>query len=200
MVAADTTPEGASHSYYPFWNPTYASSLGGTLRSYDWITMPQMDFGQSYAPLGGPSPLMWMALYGCNSARPQDVNDMWTKFLLPFPGNLRILLGSASRIQIAPTFGNTFADDMNGVSSASQGSPMTIISSWYDAAHAACLQAAQTRNPLKKPSACTMSAIYRDQSIFGDPTTYDDTIWNFPQGPSQDWTDVAWETQTVYTP
>lgn len=198
MVAADSTPEGASHSYYPFWNPTYASSLGGTLRSYDWITLPQMDFGQSDAPLGGPSPLMWMCLYGCNSARAQDVNDMWTKFLLPFPPNLRLLLGSASRVQIAPVFGTTFGDDLNGLSAASQGSPMSIVDSWYDAARAACLQARASRDPRKWPSACTMSVVYRDETIWGDPTTYGDSIWSFQQDPSQDWTDIGWETRGVY--
>lgn len=198
MVAASTTPSGAAHSYYPFWNPTYSTPLGGTMNSYSWIGLPEMDFGQSQSIMGGPSYLKWMGLYGCNSLRLADVNDMWTKFLLPMPYNMRVLLGSGSTVYIAPDFGTAFADNLNGLSEVSSGSPMTVVESWYNAGTRACAQAATTRNPLKRPGQVTLTAVYRDQSIFGDPGTLGDTIWSYPGGINLDYIDIGWGYRVVW--
>lgn len=198
MAAADSTPLGASHAYYPFWNPTLASSRGGTWRSYSWIGVPEMDFGQSATILGGPSFLKWMGLYGCNSLRIADVNDMWTKFLLPMPPNVHVLLGSGGTVYISPDFGNALADNMNGRSTISQGNPMTVIESWFDAGTKACAQANTTRNPLKRPGQTTLTAVFRNNSIFGDPGTEADTIWNYSGSINQDWTDIDWDSRSVW--
>ncbi len=201
MVAASGTALGAGCAYYPFWNPTLASPLGGTLRSYSWIALPQMDFGQSAQFVDLPAYLKWMALYGCNSLRLTDVNDMWTKFLLPFPGNMRILLGSGAKVQIAPIFGTTLAGDINGTTPQSGGSPMSIISGWDDAGKVATLQAAGTRNPLKMPSMCQMTHVFRDKSDDGStPGTYEDSIWNYQPVINLDYTSIDWDGNTVYSP
>jgi len=126
---------------------------------------------------------------------------MWTKFLLPFPGNMRIMLGSGAKVQIAPIFGTTLASDMNGTSPQSGGSAMTIISSWDDAGKVATLQAAGTRNPLKKPSTCKMTHVFRDKSDDGTmPGTHEDSIWGYQQGINLDYTSIDWDANTVYTP
>lgn len=198
MTAANSTPSGASHSYYPFWNPTYSTPLGGTTMSYSWIGLPEMDFGQSASILGGPSYLKWMGLYGCNSLRLSDVNDMWTKFLLPMPPNMRVLLGSDSTVYIAPDFGSALADNLNGLNPLSLGSPMTVIESWYDAGNKACAQANKTRNPFKRPGPTTLTAVFRDPSIFGDPGTANDTIWSYPTDINLDWVDIDWDSRPVW--
>lgn len=159
-----------------------------------------MDFGQSQSILGGPSYLKWMGLYGCNSLRLTDVNDMWTKFLLPFPYNMRLLLGSDSAVYMIPEFGSQFADDLNGVSQASGGSPMRIIDSWYDAGGVANEIASHSRNPTKRPhNPVVMSVVFRDAD-WGDPGTYNDSIWDFPSGINLDYFSISWESQTVFTP
>ncbi|MGH7953391.1 MAG: DUF6345 domain-containing protein, partial [Limisphaerales bacterium] len=143
--------------------------------------------------------LKWMCLYGCNSLRLNDVNDMWTKFLLPMPPNIHVLLGSDSKVYIVASFGSQFADDLNGVSSASGGSPMTLISSWYDAGKVAHQAAAHSRNPFKRPGTVVLSAAFRDSDYeSGEPGTASDTIWNYPSDYNVDWTAIDWQSQQVY--
>jgi len=199
MIAADTSPLSAAVSYFPFWNPKDASPLGGTLRSYSWVALPEMDFGQSVSVIGGSAPLKWMGLYGCNSLRLTDVNDMWTKFLLPFPPNLRVLLGSDNSVYIVPEMGSRFADNMNGSSPASQGTPMTVIDSWYNAGTVAHQIAASTRNPFKRPGEVRLTAVFR-ASGDGLSGTHGDTIWNYPPSINLDYTSIQWEQNVVHTP
>jgi hypothetical protein len=52
-----------THSFVPVYN----SKQPGR---YQWLPLPGMDFGN------GSSPLMWMALYGCNSLRYEDADDI----------------------------------------------------------------------------------------------------------------------------
>lgn len=177
---------GCTHSWFPIYNSAQPGS-------YRWIALPACDFG----PPNGASPLLWMAMYGCNSLQSRDWNDMWSKFLLPFPPNLRLLLGSEEGIFLHPIFGWQFAGDLNG-SSTPGNSPMTIAASWYDAAAAADQQTAKsikwrtiglgTRH---------MSVCYRDNSS-GGPKTIADTIWSWSSNISYDWFDVSLDEQQVY--
>lgn len=114
MIGVDNSPFHASHSYYPFWNPP-PPVPGRMPRSYDWIALPEMDFGQSVSILGGNPPLLWMGLYGCNSLRINDVNDLWTKFLLPFPENVRFFLGERYSRLHPPRDGELVRKQRHGV-------------------------------------------------------------------------------------
>ncbi|MFN7140296.1 MAG: DUF6345 domain-containing protein, partial [Limisphaerales bacterium] len=190
-VAANNSAFSSATSYYPFWNGV-TNSLSGTWRSYDWIALPQMDFGQSSSTIGGYAPLKWMAFYGCNSLRINDINDQWTKFLLPMPPNLRVLLGADTTIYIVPEFGSTFADSLNGV--GNNGVPMSVIQSWYAAGTRAHQIAGSTRNPLKRPGTVRLTAVYRA----GSPGTGGDTIWGYPSNVDNDYLMIYWQQQQVY--
>lgn len=194
VVGANTTPFAASMCYYPFWD-SGVSGLGGNPNAYGWIAMAEMDFGSWMFQHNQWSPLKWVGIYGCNSLRLNDVNDMWTKFLLPMPPNLRILLGSDTAVYIVPEFGSRFADNMNGVSN--QGVPMSVIQSWYNAGTLAHTIAGRSRNPFKRPGTIFMSAVYRS-SGGGGAGTGGDTIWSYPWSYNTDWTDITWGRQQVY--
>ncbi len=194
MIAVDNSPFAASHSYYPFWNPP-PPVPGGMPRSYDWIALPEMDFGQSVSILGGNPPLLWMGLYGCNSLRINDVNDLWTKFLLPFPGNVRVLLGSDTAVYIHPAMGSSFGNNVTG--SGNPANAMSIIDAWYNAGGVAHRAAATTRNPFKRPGTTRLTAVFRTSDGFSD-STYPDTIYSFSPFIDPDWALIDWESQQVY--
>ena len=178
-ATAYTDPDySVTHSFVPIYN----SKQPGR---YQWLPLPGMDFGKS----DGSSPLMWMALYGCNSLRDQDFNDMWTKFELPFPPNLRLLLGSEEGIFIHPVFGTRFADDLN---------TMTIVDAWCDAAGYADQQTAKSLKWRFLMGTRHMTYAYRDDSQGGSWKTSQDTIWNWSNDISYDWYDVSFQTRQVY--
>jgi hypothetical protein len=176
-TASTDSDYGVTHSFYPVYNTKQPGR-------YQWIPLPGMDFGKS----NGSSPLMWMGLYGCNSLRQQDYNDMWTKFELPMPPNLRLLLGSEEGVFIHPVFGARFADDLQ---------TMSIVDAWCEAASYADTQTAKgwrrffmgTRH---------MSWVYRDTSQGGSWKTSQDSIWNWSNDISYDWYDVSFNEAQVY--
>ncbi len=178
---------GCTHS----WIPIYNSSQPG---AYQWIALPDCDFG----PPNGASPLLWMALFGCNSLRYQDWNDMWTKFLLPMPPNIRLLLGSEEGVFLHPIFGWRFAADMNGLTTP-DNSPMTIAASWYDAAHVADVETAKSlRYKIVGLGTRHMTVSYRDITQGGSWKTLQDSIWNWSNDISYDWQDIYLDEQQVY--
>jgi hypothetical protein len=172
------------------WFPIYNSSQPG---AYQWIALPGCDFG----PPNGASPLLWMAMFGCNSLQSQDWNDMWSKFLLPFPPNLRLLLGSPDGIFLHSIFGWRFAADMNGLTTQNN-TPMTIAASWYDAAGAADQQTSKSLKWRFLMGTRHMSVCYRANSQGGTWKTIQDTIWSWSNDISYDWFDVSLDVQQVY--
>ena len=168
-----------THSYYPFYNSKQPGA-------YQWGALPGMDFGYYW----GGSPLKWMALYGCNSLRYEDMNDMWTKFRLPMPPNIRLLLGSEEGVFIHPSFGGRFALDLNN--------SMTIVDAWCDAAHYADLQTSKSLRFRFTMGTRHMSYVYRDITQEGSWRTSNDSIWNWGGDISLDWFDVSYTTRQVY--
>ncbi len=187
-ATANTDPDyGCTHSWFPIYNSAQPGA-------YQWIPLPGCDFG----PPNGASPLLWMAMFGCNSLQSQDWNDMWSKFLLPFPPNLRLLLGSEEGIFLHPIFGWRFAADMNGLTTPGN-TPMTIAASWYDAAGAADQATSQSLKwRIIGLGTRHMTVCYRDDSQGGSWKTIQDTIWNWSSDISYDWTDVSLDEQQVY--
>jgi hypothetical protein len=189
MTAAAHIDENywTTHSYYPFYNTQQPGA-------YQWIAMPGMDFGNS----SGTSRLKWMALYGCDSLRELDYDDLWARFLLPMPPNLRLLLGSEEGVFMHPRFGYRFAADLNGWTTQ-DGSPMTIYNAWCDAAADTDTQEAKrwwwhpfglgTRH---------MTAVYRDDFEEGSWRTLSDSIWNWGTDISSEWADLSFISQQVY--
>jgi Family of unknown function (DUF6345) len=176
-----------THSYYPVYNTAQPGA-------YQWIPFPGMDFGNP----SGTSKLRWMALYGCDSIREQDYNDLWTKFLIPMPPNVRLLLGSEEGVFIHPSFGYRFAASLNGWTTQ-DGAPMTIFNAWCDAAAYADQQTAKSlRYRIFGLGTRHMTAIYRDDSQEGSWRTIGDSIWNWGTDISYDWYDVSFVSQQVY--
>jgi len=178
-ATANTDPDYyVTHSFVPIYNVKQPGR-------YQWLPLPGMDFGKS----DGSSPLMWMGLYGCYSLRDQDFIDMWTKFELPFPPNLRLLLGSEEGIFIHPVFGIRFADDLN---------TMTIVDAWCDAAGYADKQTAKSLKWRFLMGTRHMTYAYRDDSQGGSWKTSQDSIWNWSNDISYDWYDVSFQSVQVY--
>jgi len=178
---------GCTHSWFPIYNSAQPGA-------YQWIALPGCDFG----PSNGNSPLLWMALFGCNSLREEDWNDMWSKFLLPMPPNIRLLLGSEEGIFLHPIFGWRFAADLNGLTTP-DNSPMTIANSWYDAAGAADQQTSKSlRWRIIGLGTRHMTVSYRDDTQDGTWKTIQDSIWNWSNDISYDWFDVSFDEQQVY--
>jgi Family of unknown function (DUF6345) len=170
------------------WIPIYNSQQPG---AYQWIGLPFVDLGN------GSSPLKWMALYGCNSLQEQDWNDMWTKFVLPMPPNLRLLLGAEEGVFIHPVFGWQFAADMNGLTTPNNV-PMTILESWYDAARVADQQTARSLRFRFTMGTRRMTVAWRDNFFGGNGRTVDDSIWNWDPDISTDWLDIYLDERQVY--
>jgi hypothetical protein len=187
-VARNNSPYGATHS----WLPLYNSDISTT--TYSWLALPQFDLGQ----IGRPDPLKWMAMYGCNSLRQQDFVDLWTKFLLPMPPNLRLLLGSETGVYIHPVFGSRFAANLHGWNSG--GNPMTIKEAWYDASAVAHTESAKTWRVWKRPGTTIMTVVYRDTTQGASWNTLNDKIWQWGTDISFDWFDVSLNSRTVYVP
>ena len=189
MTAASHQDENyfTTHSYYPVYN----SSQPGF---YQWIALPGMDFGNG----GSTSKLRWMALYGCNSLRQQDFIDLWTKFLLPMPPNLRLLLGAETGVYLHPVFGWRFAANLHGWTNGDI--PMTIPDAWYDAAALAHSESAKTWRFWDRPGTTVMTVVYRDTTQGGSWNTFNDSIWNWGTDISFDWFDVSLDSVTVYVP
>jgi hypothetical protein len=171
----------------------YNSSQPG---AYQWIPLPGMDLGNGNAY----SKLRWMAFYGCNALKERDYDDLWTKFLLPMPPNLRLILGSEEGVFIDPRFGPLFADDMNGWTTAN-GQPMTIFNAWCDAAgYAFSMEAKKKKHLLPGMGLGTrhMTVVYRDTTQGGSWNTLSDSIWSWGTGVSYDWFDVSFFSLQVY--
>jgi len=137
-----------------------------------------------------PGAYQWIALYGCNSLRYDDMNDMWTKFKLPMPPNLRLLLGSEDGVFIHPSFGGRFALDLNN--------SMTIVNAWCEAAGYADQQTAKSWRYRFTMGTRRMSFVYRDDTQEGSWRTINDSIWNYGGDISLDWFDVSFTTRQVY--
>ena len=178
----------ASISYFPFYKST------SPVPRYDWIGLPGMDFGNGSVF----SKLRWMAMYGCNSLREADYNDMWTKFVLPMPPNLRLLLGSEEGVYIDPRFAPIFAGGLNGWTTP-DGQPMTIFDAWCDAAGYAFAQESTRwwRHPLGLGTR-RMTALFRDTTQGGSWSTLSDSIWGWGSDVSYDWFDVSFVSRIVF--
>jgi hypothetical protein len=187
-AALNTSSYGATHSWLPLYNSDVSTA------TYTWCALPQFDLGQ----IGSPDTLKWMALYGCNSLRQQDFSDMWTKFLLPMPPNLRLLLGSETGVYIQPFFGWRFAANLHGWNSG--GNPMTIRDAWNDASAVAHTEAGKARRPWLRPGTTVMSVVYRSTTQGGSWNTLNDKIWQWGTDISYDWFDISYASATVYTP
>ncbi len=168
-----------THSFFPVYNTVQPGR-------YQWIPLPGMDFGKN----DGSSPLKWMGLYGCNSLRYEDADDMWTHFELPMPPNLRLLLGSEEGVFIHPSFGPRFADDLNN--------SMSIVDAWCEAAGYADTQTAKSLRYRFTMGTRHMSYAYRDDSQGGSWRTISDSIWNWGSDISTDWYDINYTTRQVY--
>jgi hypothetical protein len=182
----------SSVSYLPLYNST------ANVQRYDWIGLPGMDLGAANGSVF--SKLRWMSLYGCNSLRQADFNDMWSKFVLPMPPNLRLLLGSEDGVFIHPLFGGRYADNLNGFTTPN-GAPMAIPAAWYDAAQAADIETAkQLRYRILGLGTRRMTVVFRDITQEGSWSTYNDSIWGWYSDISYDWFDVTLEVVPVYPP
>jgi hypothetical protein len=168
-----------THSYYPVYNTKQPGA-------YQWIPLPGMDFGK----YDGSSPLKWMALYGCNSLRYQDIDDMWTHYTLPLPPNLRLMLGSEEGVFIHPSFGYRFAIDLN--------SSMSVVDAWCEAASYADQQTAKSLKWRFLMGTRNMTYIYRDDTQEGSWRTISDSIWSWSGDISYDWYDITYQTRQVY--
>ena len=189
-ASANTDPDfGSTTPYFPI----YASYQPGALQ---WIALPEMDFGNG----GSSSHLRWMALYGCQSLTERDYSDLWSKFLLPMPPNLRLILGSEDGIFIVPMFGDRLSENLNGWTT---GTPMTIFNAWCDAATEADKiwdNSGWNKLPGINIGNRHMTAIYRDNSQGGSWRTINDSIWNWGSDISYDLFDISFVKVQVYTP
>jgi hypothetical protein len=143
-----------------------------------------------------------MAFYGCQSLKQRDYSDMWTKFLIPMPPNLRMILGAEDGIYVDPRFGPLFADNMNGWTTQN-GQPMTIFNAWCSAAGYAFNQEAKKikhQLPFGGLGTRHMSVIYRDITQDGSWSTINDSIWLWSTDVSYDWFDVSFTEVQVYSP
>ena len=186
-AARNSSSYGATHSWLPLYNSDVSTA------TYSWLALPQFDLGQ----IGRPDPLKWMALYGCNSLRQQDFTDMWTKFLLPMPPNMRLLLGSEEGVFIHPVFGSRFAANMHGWTTTN-GAPMTIFEAWCDAARAADTQTAKSWKFKLTMGTRHMTTVHRTTLMGGSWNTLNDSIWGYGGNISYDWFDVDLRKQQVY--
>lgn len=188
MTASQNASQlGATHSYFPLYNADISTT------SYQWLALPRFDLGQ----VGRPDTLKWMGLYGCFSLRQQDFNDMWTKFLVPMPPNVRLLLGSENGVFIHPIFGSRLAANMHGWTSTN-GVPMTIVQSWYDAARAADTETAKSFKWRYRMGTRVMTTGYRTTLLGGSWNTINDSIWNYGSDISYDWFDLSHDSTQVY--
>ncbi len=166
--------------------------------AYQWIALPGMDLGNG----NFNSKLRWMAFYGCNALKERDYSDLWTKFLLPMPPNLRLILGSEEGVFIDPRFGPLFADNLNGWTTQ-DGSPMTIFAAWCDAAAYAFAKESEKwwkHNFLYNAIGTRhMTAVYRDTTQGASWNTINDSIWHWGTDISFDWFDVSFTKVQVYS-
>ena len=178
----------ATVPYYPVYN-------SGQPGAYQWIAIPNMDLGNGSIF----SKLKWMSFYGCQSFKERDYSDLWTKFLLPMPPNLRLILGSEDGVFIMPGFGSRFAADLNGWT-VPGGNPMTIWQAWCDAAGVTDTAMSHTGwYRLGYPIGTRrMTCIYRDDTQGGSWRTISDSIWGWWSDISYDWFDVSFTVQQVY--
>ena len=196
LLAGHMTASKFSDQDFGSFTPYFPVFASRTPTHLQWIALPQMDFGNG----SSASHLRWMALYGCQSLIERDYSDLWTKFLLPMPPNLRLLLGSEDGIYICPMFGTRFADNMNG---ATTGTPMTVFDAWCDAAAEADKiwdNSGWNKLPLVNIGNRHMTAIYRDTSQGGSWNTLNDSIWNWGSDVSVDWLDIQFIKVQVYSP
>jgi hypothetical protein len=190
-ASANNDPNfSATVPYVPIYNSTQPGS-------YQWIATPDMDLGNNAGSVY--SKLKWMAFYGCQSFKERDYSALWTKFLLPMPPNLRLILGAEDGVFIMPSFGSRFAADLNGWT-VPGGSPMSIWGAWCDAA-------ADTDNRMSHTGwykigypmgTRRVTAIYRDISQGGSWKTINDSIWGWWSDISYDWFDVSFDITQVY--
>lgn len=186
-AARNSSSWGATHSWLPLYNSDVSTA------TYTWCALPQFDLGQ----IGRPDPLKWMALYGCNSLQQQDFTDMWTKFLLPMPPNMRLLLGAEEGVFIHPVFGSRFAANMHGWTTTN-GAPMTIFEAWCDAARAADTQTAKSLKFRFTMGTRHMTTVHRTTLMGGSWNTLNDSIWGYGGNISYDWFDIDLRKQQVY--
>ena len=174
--------------------PVYNSAQPG---AYQWLELPGMDLGNQ----NGTSKLRWMAFYGCQSLKNRDYSDLWSKFLLPMPPNLRMILGSEDGIFVDPRFGDYFSDELNGWTTPNN-TPAPIFDAWCNAAgYVDALEDSKWWRHLPlTPRVGTrqMTAVYRDTTQGGSWNTLNDSIWWWGTDVSFDWFDVSFITRIVY--
>ncbi len=122
---------------------------------------------------------------------------MWTKFLLPMPPNLRLLLGSEEGVFIHPAFGSRFAANMHGWTTTN-GVPMTIFDAWCDAAKAAHTESAKSPKRWFTMGTRHMTTVHRTTLMGGSWNTLNDSIWGYGNNISYDWFDIDLRKQQVY--
>lgn len=94
--------------------------------------------------LGGPSPtngLKWMAIMACTSLYQQNWNSMKSQQVMPYNGNMHMILGAGTDLAAEPLIGQYWADNMLGTPNAPSGPtpPMKIRDAWYAAGNNAYL-------------------------------------------------------------
>src|SRR5262249_26977935 len=110
LVIGHMTASSRNDPNYFATVPYYATYNSTQPGAYQWLPLPGMDLGNGSIF----SKLKWISFYGCQSLKQRDYNDLWSKFLLPMPPNLRLILGAEDGVYIDGRFGALFADDMNG--------------------------------------------------------------------------------------
>jgi hypothetical protein len=180
----------ATVPYYPVYNSAQPGA-------YQWIATPNMDLGNSAGSVF--SKLKWMSFYGCQSFKERDYTDLWTKFLLPMPPNLRLILGAEDGVFIMPGFGTRFAGSLNGWT-VPGGNPMSIWQAWCDAAADTDTKMSHSGwYKLGYPLGTRrMTCISRDNTQGGSWRTISDSIWGWQSDISYDWFDVSFTIQQVY--
>jgi hypothetical protein len=190
MTASRDEDEDFGYAHVPYI-PFYKSTT--TVQRYDWIGLPGMDLGNGNIF----SKLRWLALYGCNSLPVTHFDDMWTKFVLPMPPNLRLILGAEDGVYLHPIFGSQFAANLHGWNDP-DGIPMTIPDAWYAAGHAAHAATARSLRYRFIIGMRRMTVAYRSTTQGGSWSTFNDSIWNWGTDISFDWFDVSIDRVQVY--
>lgn len=160
--------------------PVYSSKTG----RYDWVPLWEMRLGSQF--------LLWMAVYGCNVAPEQYIEEWKSRGTIPLSSNLNLYLGTNSTIWMYPTYGHLFAQGLQG---EHNGQPMTFVDAW--------LEAGRRAHRAEKPEySVSMSWFYWDQTDSGSGTTKTDKLkWGtFKREGVRTADQLVYEQEVVYTP
>jgi hypothetical protein len=116
-TTADFTANQCQQIYFPI---TSGSSA-------EYLRMSQMNLGSADA-----NGLKWMAIAACNSLRGDNWQSMQNAGIVPFNGNLHLLLGTDSVVWTSPHVTSYWAKYML---KGANGPPMGILDAWYQGPH-----------------------------------------------------------------